>query len=146
MFDSVTYLPDDILTKVDRASMAIALEARTPVLDHRIVELAWSFSFDDKFHHGNGKHPLRTILNELVPRELFNRPKMGFGIPLGDWLRGPLRDWAEDLLSEERLLCEGWFNPRPIRERWEEHLNGKLNWQYPLWNVLMFQAWLQEQT
>ena len=84
--------------------------------------------------------------NELVPRELFNRPKMGFGIPLGDWLRGPLRDWAEDLLSEERLLREGWFNPRPIRIRWEEHVDGTLNWQYPLWNVLMFQAWLQEQT
>jgi asparagine synthase (glutamine-hydrolysing) len=145
-FDAVTYLPDDILTKVDRASMAIALEARTPVLDHRVVELAWMFSFEDKFHHGSGKHPLRAILNEFVPRELFNRPKMGFGIPLGDWLRGPLREWAEDLLSEERLLREGWFNPRPIRVRWEEHLNGKLNWQYPLWNVLMFQAWLQEQT
>ncbi|MCH7988476.1 MAG: 7-cyano-7-deazaguanine synthase, partial [Planctomycetes bacterium] len=145
-FDAVTYLPDDILTKVDRASMAVSLEVRTPMLDHRVVELAWSFSLDDKFHHGNGKHPLRTILNEFVPREMFDRPKMGFGIPLGDWLRGPLRDWAEDLLSEERLLREGWFNPRPIRIRWEEHVHGKLNWQYPLWNVLMFQAWLQEQT
>jgi asparagine synthase (glutamine-hydrolysing) len=145
-FDAVTYLPDDILTKVDRASMAVSLEARTPMIDHRVVELAWSFSLDDKFHHGSGKHPLRTILNEFVPSELFDRPKMGFGIPLGDWLRGPLRDWAEDLLSEERLLREGWFNPRPIRIRWEEHMQGKLNWKNPLWNVLMFQAWLQEQT
>ena len=142
VLDFLTYLSDDILVKVDRAAMASSLETRVPFLDHKLIEYVWKIPHSLKLRNGQGKWILRKILNEYVPKNLTERPKMGFGVPINTWLRGPLKDWAENLLNEKRLEEEGYFNPKFIRDKWTEHLSGKRNWQYDLWNVLMFQSWI----
>lgn len=144
--DMVTYLPDDILAKVDRASMATSLEARVPYLDdHRVIEYAWRLPMSMKIRGGQGKWILRQILYKYVPKELIERPKMGFGIPIDSWLRGSLRDWAEDLLDETRMRSEGFINPEPVQKSWKDHISGTHNNQYYLWDILIFQDWLRNQ-
>lgn len=141
--DTVSYLPDDILVKVDRASMAVSLESRVPLLDHRIVEFAWSLPTTARAGGGVGKRVLREVLARHVPTALTDRPKMGFGIPVGDWLRGPLRAWADALLDPRRLAADGYLDVGLIQARWTEHLSGRRNWEYSVWNALMFQSWLE---
>lgn len=143
--DTSQYMADDILVKVDRAAMANSLETRVPMLDHRVVELAWQLPLNLKIRNGVGKWALREVLYRHVPREMIERPKKGFSIPLAEWLRGPLKDWAELLLAEQRLKREGYIQPLPIRKAWQEHLSGKRDNATKLWGVLMFQAWLEKQ-
>jgi asparagine synthase (glutamine-hydrolysing) len=140
--DSLMYLPDDILVKLDRAAMGVSLETRVPMLDPKLVAFAWSLPKQMKIRKKTGKFILREVLAQYVPRAMFERPKMGFGVPLADWLRGPLRDWAEPLLSEDRLRADGMFKPEPIGTKWQQHISGERNWQYDLWLVLMFQCWM----
>ena len=141
--DMVGYLPDDILVKVDRASMAVSLESRMPLLDHRIVEFAWRVPVHMKVRNGQGKVLLRRVLERYVPRELFERPKMGFGVPIDNWLRGPLREWADDLLDPAVLRAQGYFSETAVTHAWREHRSGDRLHHGGLWVVLMFQSWLE---
>ncbi|MCJ8278144.1 MAG: asparagine synthase (glutamine-hydrolyzing), partial [Bdellovibrionales bacterium] len=141
--DFSAYLPDDILAKVDRAAMAVSLETRIPLLDKRVIEFAWGLPMDHKIQGSQGKRILRELLYRHVPKSLIERPKMGFSIPIGDWIKGPMREWADDLLSEGQLNKSGFLNAEPIQQRWKDHLNGDKNWQASLWNVLVFQQWYE---
>ena len=143
--DAVSYLPDDILCTVDRASMAVSLETRVPFLDHRVASLAARIPLDMKIHGRGGKHILRQLLYRHAPKELFERPKAGFAIPVGQWIKGPLRPWAEDLLDPTRMAAEGWFDPAIVQRRWQDHVDGRSDSTPALWAILMFQAWHREQ-
>jgi asparagine synthase (glutamine-hydrolysing) len=143
-YDLITYLPTDILTKVDRAAMSVSLETRVPFLDLEVIELSALLPMEFKIRNGVTKWALREILYKHVPKDLIERPKMGFAVPLAEWLRGPLKDWAESLLDEKRLHQEGFFNVEFVRSKWAQHLSGNRNWHHQLWNVLMFQAWLEK--
>jgi asparagine synthase (glutamine-hydrolysing) len=142
--DLLTYLPDDILCKVDRAGMSVSLESRIPFLDHNVFAFSSSLPLSFKINKGTSKWILREILKKYIPENLINRPKMGFGIPLEAWLRGPLKEWADDLLDEKAIKESGILTPKVVRHKWEEHISGKRNWNYQLWSILMFQAWYKE--
>jgi len=143
--DTITYLPDDILVKVDRATMAVSLEARTPYLDPRVVEFAWTVPMSMKLRNNQGKWILKQVLSQYLPLNLIDRPKMGFSIPIDSWLCHPLREWAESLLNQSRIQQEGFLNPEPIHKKWQEHLSGSRNWSNHIWDILMFQSWLEEE-
>ena len=145
IMDSLVYLPDDILVKLDRAAMGVSLETRVPMLDHRVVEFAWRLPLEMKIHRNEGKWLLRQVLDRYVPRSLMERPKTGFSVPIGTWLRGPLREWAEDLINPEKLRNQGFFIPEKVQTKWIEHLDERRDWSSQLWSVLMFQAWLDDQ-
>jgi asparagine synthase (glutamine-hydrolysing) len=145
LFDLRRYLPDDLLVKVDRASMSVSLESRAPMLDHRLVEFAWRLPEKLLVRNGQSKWILRQVLDRYVPRHLVERPKAGFGMPVAKWLRGELRGWAEHLLDEGAIRAQGYLDPSPVRAMWEQHLSSKHDRSAYLWNVLMFQAWLEEQ-
>ena len=142
--DLLSYLPGDILTKVDRASMAVSLETRLPFMDHRLIEFAWTLPNEYKYKNGRTKWILKEVLNKYIPKKLYDRPKQGFGIPINEWLKGSLREWAEELLNEQKLKEQGYFDAIKIREKWMQHQSGKSNWQHQIWNILMFQSWLEE--
>ena len=139
--DMLTYLPDDIMTKVDRASMGVSLECRAPFLDHKLAEFALSIPSSHHMRNGKGKSLIRSVLYKYVPKDLIERPKAGFAVPIDSWLRGPLRDWAENLLDEKALAADGFFDAKVIRETWEKFLTQNARWDQLLWDVLMFQAW-----
>jgi asparagine synthase (glutamine-hydrolysing) len=143
--DTLLYLPDDILAKVDRASMAVSLEVRVPLLNHHILEFAWRLPLRMKLRGNRTKWAMREILYRYVPRELIERPKQGFMVPLDAWLRGPLRQWTDDLVTPKMLRDDGFLDADAVGERWREHLSGERNWGYSLWNVTMFQTWLAEE-
>ena len=142
--DLLSYLPDDILCKVDRAAMSVSLETRVPFLDYRVVELSSRIPIDMKIRHAKGKWIIRELLNKYVPEQMIDRPKSGFAIPIGDWIRGPLKGWAEDLLAPEKIISQGYFHSEPIQKIWREHLSGDFDWTPKLWGILMFQSWLEE--
>ena len=144
LLDTLAYLPDDLLTKVDRASMAVSLEARVPLLDPVLFDLAWRLHPEDRVRDGQGKWVLRRLLHRHVPAELVERPKMGFGIPVGDWLRGPLRGWADDLLAPSHLAEQGFFATDEVGKAWQAHRSGEDDLVFQLWPILMFQAWVAE--
>jgi asparagine synthase (glutamine-hydrolysing) len=143
--DAVTYLPDDILCKVDRAAMAVSLETRVPFLDHRVAEVAAAIPMGMKVRGGRGKHILRELLYREAPRELFERPKAGFAVPIGEWLKGPLRPWAESLLEPGAMAADGFFDPAVVGRRWRDHVSGRKESTAAIWAVLMFQAWLRQE-
>jgi asparagine synthase (glutamine-hydrolysing) len=143
--DATSYLPDDILCKVDRASMAVSLETRVPFLDHRVAEVAARIPVAMKLREGRGKLILRKLLDREVPSSLVDRPKAGFAVPVGEWIKGPLRDWAESLLNPTSMAADGWFDAKAVDTRWRTHLAGRQDSTAALWSVLMFQAWLKEQ-
>ena len=142
--DMLTYLPDDILCKVDRAAMSVSLETRVPFLDHRLVELSSRIPINMKIREGEGKWILREILYKYIPKKLIDRPKAGFAIPIGEWIRGPLREWADNLLAPDKIMAQGYFHSEPIQKIWKEHLSGDYDWTPRLWGILMFQSWLEE--
>ena len=144
LLDTLAYLPDDILVKVDRAAMAVSLETRVPFLDHELFALAWTLPSSFRLRGSSGKWALKKLLEKFLPKSLVYRPKQGFGVPIGEWLRGPLRAWAEALLDPSRIRQQGYLNSQLIGKYWSEHINGVRDWHYLLWDVLMFQAWLEE--
>ena len=142
--DMMTYLTDDILVKLDRAAMAVSLETRVPFLNTEVIDFAWRLPINMKIRNNKGKWILREVLKKYMPNKIIDRPKMGFGIPIDKWLRGSLLDWAENLLDDQKLKQQGYFQSALVRNMWKEHLSGKRNHQYELWDILMFQSWLEE--